>query len=664
MAAINQRLGEIMLEKGLVNEEQLTRALKSQDVMGGRLGTALVDIKLVTISTVSSCLAYQLGVPEASKDALLAVSDETLALMSRKLCARYKILPLRTEGRILHMAMRDPHKLDIVDEVAFSVGYRLQPYVVPEIRLYLYLEMYYDIPREKRFASFRDVDEVSTKPRKKLTKKSMFKLPRKAGQVQTRETTEHNRPAMITPPPVPEDAPLEEPPVEVPATPRQRLELVSLDSFTSREEALGADRPLLSSEDIQPRRVPEDQSKIPTQVTPYPETPPGEEPLSDDHADQPDSAAPPPLAHSSFQVVPASVDSDVGPHASQPPFSASRILNPDLMPETAEMYPVPADEETETVVSQQRPSQPTRQALPLAVSSTEPTDVSQLIAASQVPEPEPYEPSASKTDQGYPVVDQHASPSTSPVTSQGYPAVEPEPRRPEPEPPPRPEPRPEAEPRAASKTNQKFPASEVTPQPRDDEFEFQIDDGAAEKPPAVGSTSDSPADDDQAPLEEGQRSVEAIILRLEQAQTRDEVTRLLVSPFLAAGNLSVLFLVRQGNFMAMSASGTNARDEEVRAMVVSVTNPSLLQRAYKQQTVVRAPAESDPLHQMISAHLRVDEPEEVCVAPVVLAGRVVNLLCIQSLPGRRFDKDVARQLKQVCEVASASYKRLIHKTKK
>jgi len=186
---------------------------------------------------------------------------------------------------------------------------------------------------------------------------------------------------------------------------------------------------------------------------------------------------------------------------------------------------------------------------------------------------------------------------------------------------------------------------------------------------ATAATDDEPMEDEFSGQEltggiDGVSSPEDAIRHLRKSEARDDITRVLVSPFLAGSSLSVLFLVRQGNFMALRASGSGARDEEIRAMVVSLANPSLLQRSYKQKTVLRAPAESDPLQQMISGHLRVGAPEEVCVAPVVLAGRVVNVLCIQSKTGRRFDKDASDQIQQVCEEASSAYTRLIQKSKK
>lgn len=692
MAARNERLGEIMLEKGLVDQEGLTRALKSQEVMGGRLGTALVDMKLVTISTVSACLSYQRGVPDATRDALLSVKDDTIALLSRKQCSRHKVLPLKKEGKVLHLAMRDPQALDVIDDIAFSVGCTVKPYVIAEARLFLYMEIFYDVPRERRFAAFRDLDQVATsKPRKRGTKRSLFRLPGKGPKVVKRqaETNEHTPPVMTTPPPVPADAPVEE---EMPA-PRamDELDLVALDSYTSPQSI---EQQVITSTSMEPvpEPVSEDQSRIPTQVTAYPEPPPGEAPLAEGDtlfvsAEEGDEAAPP-LARSEYHDVP------LEPALPSPKSRVEREL--DSMSETAEMFPISEEE---------------------------------LLA------PKPAAPPSHGTDTDYPVAEPHpeltnreelaeSEPATG--TDQGYAAVQNEPA--EYEPTEFEEPEEFEEPvRPPSRIRPGIPVAKVEPatEPElesesDDEgftgFSFEMDDGEDGPEPADAAApaphghdvgpepapeqaseeedrgdadlvkdaagSEELSEDDLDPLAdadseidefsgdeltggiEGISTPEDAIRHLGRSMVRDDITRVLVSPFLSGTNLSILFLVRQGNFMALRASGSGARDEEIRAMVVSLANPSLLQRAYKQKTVLRAPAESDPLQQMISGHLRVGVPEEVCVAPVILAGRVVNVLCIQSRPGCRFSKEAIEQVQHVCEQASAAYKRLIHKNKK
>ena len=691
MAARNERLGDIMMEKGLVDQEGLSRALRSQEVMGGRLGTALVDMKLVTVSTVSACLSYQRGVPDATRDALLSVKDDIISLLTRKQCSRHKVLPLKKVGKILHLAMRDPQALDIIDDIAFSVGCTVKPYVIAEIRLHLYLEIFYDVPRERRFAAFRDVDEVSTsKPRKRRTKRSLFRLPGKKGPKAEVETSEPTPPAMTTPSPVPVDAPAEEPPrpaqqdpsgmEELPQPAQRDLDLVSLDSFTSQLGKPSIEKQVIASTTAEPEPEPvsDDQSKIPTQVTTYPEPPPGEAPLVDDHtqvAAVPEEEAPP-LARSKYHDVP------LVPGIPSPTPSSSGGRRVDAMSETAEMYPI-SDEDT----TSPKPAATSRETRPEFSVASMPAESSKL---QQLAEADP----ASGTNQGYPAVPDkfqefEETPRPPSKTQPGLAAVEVEPA-------PEPQLEPEEEPSSQfsfelddGEEEKEEPTLVAAPTPETGEYipegtgedqvdldEFLPDQGADEQvPEQEASEAVEPDGDDDLGVDEfsgedltggieGVSTPEAAIRHLRKSQVRDDITRLLVSPFLRDSSLSILFLVRQGNFMALRASGSGARDEEIRAMVVSLSNPSLLQRAYKQKVVLRAPAESDPLQQMISGHLRVGSPEEVCVAPVILAGRVVNVLCIQSKPGRRFSKDATDQLQQVCEEASSAYKRLIHKTKK
>ena len=637
-----------MLEKGLVDQEGLTRALKSQEVMGGRLGTALVDMKQVTISTVSACLSYQRGVPDATRDMLLSVKDDIVALLTRKQCSRHKIIPLKKEGRVLHLGMLDPQALDTVDDVAFSVGCTVKPYIIAEIRLHLYLEIFYDVPRERRFAAFRDVDEVSTaKPRRgRRTKRSLFRLPGKGAKKKAPAKRESGE----TPPEVsPPQASAPPAPTTVPATPSEdALDLVSLDSYTE-ERRDSVEKHVITSagEEPIPAKVSEDQSQVPTQVTAYPETPDGAIPLAGGHTEVVSDQVPPPLTRSEYDDVP------IEPGL---PVPAPRAAELDSMSETAEMFTVD-DEGVVEPGPHVRPSSKTAQEFAIEDTQVTPTP---------------------GTNQGYPAVqedlvaavgqeihddfeaeeEQYRPPSK---TQPGIAAVDVEPA-PEAKPEAKPEPEPEEEPSSSLSFEMD---NGDDPPAKDDKTEGEEDvEDFGEFVPGEAGADDEFSSEELTGGIDGVSTPEDAIRHLRKSEVRDDITRLLVSPFVGRVNLSILFLVRQGNFMALRANGSGARDEEIRAMVVSLANPSLLQRAYKQKTVLRAPAESDPLQQMISGHLRVGEPEEVCVAPIVLAGRVVNVLCIQSRPGRRFPKDVTDQVQQVCEEASIAYTRLIQKTKK
>jgi hypothetical protein len=160
-----------------------------------------------------------------------------------------------------------------------------------------------------------------------------------------------------------------------------------------------------------------------------------------------------------------------------------------------------------------------------------------------------------------------------------------------------------------------------------------------------------------------------LALALSSASDRDAVARLLVSPVLAAPTLNVLFLVRGELAVALAASDGSfstpapaLRAEEIQRLTLPIASSPMLREAIGGQLQI-GPAASDPMQQVISGFLRAPAPEEACVVPVVMASRVVNLLCVQSPSGSKLPPDSAEKLLQVAALASSAYGQLIRALK-
>lgn len=145
------KLGEMLIKAGLVTAAALDDALKSQVIFGGRLGTNLIEMGCLDEEELAQMLSRQLRVPYVDPQELMAVSPEVIALVPAEMADKYRLVPLRLEGRRLSIAMADPSDLPAVDEIAFRTGYVIWPMVTPEIRLIAALEKYYGIKREIRY---------------------------------------------------------------------------------------------------------------------------------------------------------------------------------------------------------------------------------------------------------------------------------------------------------------------------------------------------------------------------------------------------------------------------------------------------------------------------------------------------------------------------------
>lgn len=145
------RLGDLLVQEGLITELQLDQALRNQQIFGGRLGTNLVELGFVSETQVAALLSKQLGLPAASPSDFEGIAPEALKTVTREMAEKYRVIPLVADQRSVRLAMSDPTDLRVADEVRFSTGLTIEPVVAPEILISYALESCYGVPRDTRY---------------------------------------------------------------------------------------------------------------------------------------------------------------------------------------------------------------------------------------------------------------------------------------------------------------------------------------------------------------------------------------------------------------------------------------------------------------------------------------------------------------------------------
>jgi hypothetical protein len=146
------KLGQLLVARGWITVQQLTRALQVQQVVGGRLGTCLIEMDAISEDNLLKGLSEQHGVPTISLDDLRGIPDEVIALLPDKLARRCRAVPFRVVGTRLDVAMLEPRNLALQDEIAFASGKRVMVHVAHELRIMEALERYYREETSSRYS--------------------------------------------------------------------------------------------------------------------------------------------------------------------------------------------------------------------------------------------------------------------------------------------------------------------------------------------------------------------------------------------------------------------------------------------------------------------------------------------------------------------------------
>lgn len=130
-----RRLGEILLEKGIISQDGLRSALEACRRQGGSLGGWLMRLGLVSESKLLEALAEQTGCPPVSALELAAAPREIRTLIPLSFAKRHMVVPFARQGRNLDVAMLNPNDLVLLDELASMTGMVIRPHVATEAAL-------------------------------------------------------------------------------------------------------------------------------------------------------------------------------------------------------------------------------------------------------------------------------------------------------------------------------------------------------------------------------------------------------------------------------------------------------------------------------------------------------------------------------------------------
>lgn len=125
------RLGELLVKKGHLSIEDLQRALRYQREHGGRLGSILTQLEIVSDVVIAASLSEQYGLPSVTLTDY-EIDEKVLNLIPVETAIRHQVLPLKQFGTNLTVAVADPTNVLALDEIKFMTGCRVEPVVAAE----------------------------------------------------------------------------------------------------------------------------------------------------------------------------------------------------------------------------------------------------------------------------------------------------------------------------------------------------------------------------------------------------------------------------------------------------------------------------------------------------------------------------------------------------
>ena len=154
-----RRIGQVLVDLGFIDDDQLQAVLDEQEQRPGELlGQIAIDMGMITEDQLAQGLAEQfnlqmvnLGEVTVMPDVLSHV-DETMAQM-------YKIIPISFKDNVLTIAMSQPQKLSVLDELRNFLGYEIRAVVATERDIIKALERYYAVEGDSVESLISDIED-------------------------------------------------------------------------------------------------------------------------------------------------------------------------------------------------------------------------------------------------------------------------------------------------------------------------------------------------------------------------------------------------------------------------------------------------------------------------------------------------------------------------
>ena len=138
-----RRIGQIMVDLGFISERQLGMLLEEQRQRHGELlGQVALSMSLITEDQLTQALGEQMNMQVVNLSEVV-IPPEVLAHVTEPMAQLYRIVPVAFRDNTLTIAMADPQKLSVIDELRSFLGYDIRAVVASEKDVSRALERYF-----------------------------------------------------------------------------------------------------------------------------------------------------------------------------------------------------------------------------------------------------------------------------------------------------------------------------------------------------------------------------------------------------------------------------------------------------------------------------------------------------------------------------------------
>ncbi|MBM3244710.1 MAG: hypothetical protein FJZ15_02855 [Candidatus Omnitrophica bacterium] len=139
---INKQLGELLVERGIIDQRQLEKALALQKEKGGLIGEILVELGFAKEEDIAQSLTAQYGFPFLPLSNY-EINADVIDIVPARVARQYVLIPIDKIGNNLTLAMSNPLNIQAIEDVELLSGCNIQTFVSTSSDIKKAIEKYY-----------------------------------------------------------------------------------------------------------------------------------------------------------------------------------------------------------------------------------------------------------------------------------------------------------------------------------------------------------------------------------------------------------------------------------------------------------------------------------------------------------------------------------------
>lgn len=143
MKQMRKRLGDLLVDAGLITGEQLQTSLREKDT-NQKLGDVLLQKGFITEQQLIEVLEFQLGIPHVSLYRY-PFDAKLFSIVPKDVAKRNLLIPLKKDGEKLFVAMADPMDFYTIDDLRLSTGFQIEAAIATKDDILRAINKYYDM---------------------------------------------------------------------------------------------------------------------------------------------------------------------------------------------------------------------------------------------------------------------------------------------------------------------------------------------------------------------------------------------------------------------------------------------------------------------------------------------------------------------------------------